>query len=48
MRRFLREMERHLPLLRSDVTRHLRMGRYRVRAINKEKVDVWAVWSDLD
>jgi hypothetical protein len=41
-------MERRLPSLLLNATRHLRMGRYRVRAMNKEKVDAWAVWSDPD
>ena len=48
LRRFLGETEQRLPSLRSNVTRHLWMGRYHERAINKEKVDAWVVWSDLD
>ena len=48
MRQFLRETERHLPLLRSNAMRRLWMGCHYVRAVNKEKVNVWAVWSDPD
>ena len=43
MRRFLGEMERHLPSLWLDATRRLQMGRYCVHAVIKEMVDAWTV-----